>query len=114
MTEFMEAKIRNLNAINDWCKELMADEDEKDMLKVYDALLYDRHWVTVNVTSDGISVYDGCYARHVVPVDYDCPNLIKHETGEELIYQWQNVKPRIIEEYNKMKRQHRMMFNFTV
>ena len=112
MTKFMEKKIENLNAINNWCKELMKGKDE--MLICKKAFECNDHLCTVIVSDDGIVVGNGIATYSVKPIDYDGRNLIMIDEGSELVYQWKYVKCKIENEYQKMLRNEEIMMNFVL
>ena len=115
MTEFMEAKIKNLNAINDWCKKLISDETVGSMgFWIEKAFYFRNHPIDIFGSDDGIRLYDQISTRGVFPVDHEQNNLVNVEIGEELIYKWKFVKPQIVDGYIDAENKYHMMMNFEV
>lgn len=114
MTE-TEKRIENLKAINNWCKELMSSSDK--ILYVDDAYRRNGRVFRISVSHDGIAAKaDGRYSRwsEVEENMRSDDNLLRLASSAEIIYNWKEIKQRILRAKEESDRRYEMMMNFTV
>ena len=117
MTE-REAKIKNLNAINDYVKQQMEEAGFDRPITVYDAFSTKYGTCHISLSRElGIGVKRNgtystwCYVRQ----DRTDDNLINQVIGNDLIYQWKtHVKDKINGTISEEKANRKIMMNFEV
>lgn len=115
MNNMIELKERNLNLINAWCKRLMNETDGK--LDCGYILRCNNVYYKIIISKDGIVVKGSSRFCPTLMVDpsFSCDeNLIRHTVGTELIYQWKEIKEKILDAYITMRKNKEWMINFEV
>ena len=114
MTE-TEKKIENLKAINNWCKDLMSGSDK--VLYVDNAYKYNGRAFRISVSKNGIGAKTYgkfSYWSHVNEDVSAKDNLLTESDSSEIVYNWKEIKQRILRAKTESDRRHDAMMNFTV
>lgn len=105
-----EKKKENLLKIDDWCKSLNLNET----VYVDNALYCNNRYYRISISKNGIGAYgNGKYSRWL-HVDDSRDSLITSKVGSEIIYNWVNIKQRILNAVADYERKQDIMQNFAV
>lgn len=106
----MNKQKENLIAINEWCKSISLD----DIVYVDNALFCNGKYYRISISKMGIGTYaGGKFSRWLHVVD-GSDSLFGQKIGSELIYNWPDVKQKILNAIEDKKRKQYIMENFTV
>lgn len=117
-----EAKQKNLIAINEWIKEQFNNSGLDRPILIHDAFhsgTYGHNYRSykISIHKDGISVCGyGKFSPwlRINDTEIKQDNLIYMITGNDLIYNWSNIKAKIEYEIESEKSKKELMLNFTV
>jgi len=117
-----EAKQKNLIAINEWVKEQFNNSGLDRPILIHDAFhsgTYGHNYRSykISISKNGISVCGyGKFSPwlRINDTEIKQDNLIYMITGNDLIYNWSNIKAKIEYEIESEKSKKELMLNFTV
>lgn len=106
----MTKERQNLIKINDWCKENAVDET----LYINNAVWCNERYYKISVSKNGIGAYGNGKFSQWLHVDESNDSLDKMKVGKEVIYNWKEIKNRILNAIEDYKRKQKIMENFEV
>ena len=107
---YTNKKRDNLNAINDWCKSVALDE----IIYVDNALFCNNRYYRLSVSKYGIGAWGMGKFSSWLHCNEESDSLYTSKVGTEIIYNWQNIKPRILHKIEECKQRQDIMENFIV
>ena len=111
MVKIMNKKRENLEAINNWCKSLGLNNE---IIYIDNALYCNNRYYRLSISKNVIGANgNGKYSRWL-HVDDTSDSLITSRVGSEIIYNWTDIKQRILNAVDDYKRKQNIMQNFVV
>ena len=107
----MSKKEENLRAIRDWCKSVALD----DIVYIDNAVCCNGRYFKLSISKqNGIGAFGNGKFSKWLHVDGSRDSLVEYKVGSEIIYNWKEIKQRILSALDEHKRKKDAMENFVV